>query len=279
MSIEMPEIKILAMQMNNLLVSKKIKDLQIKNYEKLQKIKFFNQDINEYGKLIGCSVRNITGRGTVIRISLTDSMNLLLAPEMGGELRYHETNDSLPKKFHLRIDFFDGTFFTVQLKGYGLVYAADDINLEKNYSYRRDFLQGVSPLEEEFTEDYLKKEVSTKDRSLKALMVGKEAIVVGFGNAGFQEIAYIAGLHPKKKSSTLTGKEKQALYRAIRKVTEARISKGGKDSFSDLFGTRGSHTPFIGGHLRDKNCPKCGTAIERLMFEGGPTYLCPSCQK
>ncbi|MFW9849376.1 MAG: DNA-formamidopyrimidine glycosylase family protein [Candidatus Thorarchaeota archaeon] len=279
LSIELPEVDILARQMNSELVSKHIEKTTIDNYEKLQKQTFFNKDISLYDRLNGCKIESVVGRGTVIRLKMNKNMNLLLAPEMGGELRYHPDRKDLPKKFHLLLDYKDGSAFSVRLKGYGLVLAASDGDLANVYSYNRDFLNGVSPLEVDYTLEYLTKILEERDKNLKTLLVGKEAVVVGFGNAGFQEIAYKAGIHPKRKSSTFTKAENKALYTAIMNVTESRIKKGGKDSFTDIYGKQGEHCPLIGGHLRDKPCPKCGTTIERLMFGGGPTYLCPSCQK
>ncbi|MFW9919446.1 MAG: DNA-formamidopyrimidine glycosylase family protein [Candidatus Thorarchaeota archaeon] len=278
MSIELPEIEILSKQMNEIMTSKSISDVRVENYEKLQNSSFFNKDTTTYSNLVGCKIREVTGRGTVIRIRMDKERNLLLAPEMGGELRLFSNEADMPKKYHLRVDFTDGSIFSIYLKGYGLVYASNDSNLSNVYSYNRDFLNGVSPLEEDYTLDYVKRALEEKDRNLKTLLVGKEAIVVGYGNAGFQEIAFDSGIHPKRKSSTLSITEKKALFKAIRRVTDMRIKQGGKDSFTDLFGNKGNHVPLIGGHLRDMACPKCGTIIERLMFGGGPTYLCPSCQ-
>ncbi len=278
MSIELPEIEILSKQMNEMMTSKTIAEVRVENYEKLQKTGFFNNDTTAYGNLVGGKIKEVMGRGTVIRIKMDKERNLLLAPEMGGELALLSVESNLPKKYHLRVDFTDGSIFSVYLKGYGLIYASNDSNLSNVYSYNRDFLNGVSPLEQDYTMDYVKRALEEKDRNLKTLLVGKEAIVVGYGNAGFQEIAYESGIHPKRKSSTLSPAEKKALYKAIKSVTDMRIKKGGKDSFIDLFGHQGKHVPLIGGHLRDKECPRCGTKIERLMFGGGPTYLCPSCQ-
>lgn len=279
MTIDLPEVEILTKQMKEILPTKKIKSVLVDNYQKLQKITFFNKDLSAYDELVGCKIKDITGRGTVIRTSMSSKMNLLLAPEMGGELRYHTSEETLPKKLHFRMDFTDDTLFTVRLKGYGLILATPDIELRNNYSYNRDFLNGVSPLEDNFTLEYLSAALDEKDKIFKTLMVGKEAVVVGFGNATFQEIAYKAKIHPKRKSSTFTKPEKRALHKAIIGVVGSRIKKGGKDSFTDLYGKKGKHTPFMGGHLRDKPCLKCGTIIERLMFGGGPTYLCPDCQK
>lgn len=279
LSIELPEIEILSGQMDNVLRAKVIEGVLVDNYVNLQKFKFFNADITDYDLLKGCEIKSVKGRGTVIRIQCDKSMNLLLAPEMGGDIRYHEKGEQLPKKLHLRVDFTDGSALTVSLKGFGLAYVANDDKLEQVYSYRRDFLEGVSPLEEKFTLDYVVEALEKKKKTLKTLMVGKEAIVVGLGNAGFQEIAYEAGIHPKKKSSSLKESEKKALHSAIRTVVESRIKNGGKVTFWDLFGKRGTHTPYMGGHMRNQPCPKCGTTIQRLAFQGGPTYLCPDCQK
>ncbi len=279
MSIELPEIKILSGQMDNVLRTKVIEDVLVDNYVNLQKFKFFNADITEYDHLKGCEIKSVQGRGTVIRIQCDRNMNLLLAPEMGGDIRYHEKGEQHPRKLHLRVNFTDGSGLTVSLKGFGLVYVANDDQLELVYSYNRDFLKGVSPLEESFTLDYIVESLQRNKKPLKTLMVGKEAIVVGLGNAGFQEIAYEAGIHPKKKSSSLKESEKKALHSAIRTVVESRIQRGGKSTFWDLFGKRGTHTPSMGGHMRDQPCPRCGTTIERLKFGGGPTYLCPTCQK
>jgi formamidopyrimidine-DNA glycosylase len=279
MSIELPEIMILSGQMDNVLRAKVIEDIVVDNYENLQKFKFFNADVAKYDLLKGCRIKSVKGRGTVIKIECDKNTNLLLAPEMGGDIRYYEKKENLPKKLHLRVDFTDGSCLTVSLKGFGLVYVASDDQLEEVYSYKRDFLKGVSPLEEDFTFEYMLEALERNKKTIKTLMVGKDAIVVGLGNAGFQEIAYEAGIHPKKRGSSLQESEKKALHSAIRTVVESRIRNAGKTTFWDLFGKRGTHTPSMGGHMRDRPCPRCGTTIERLSFEGGPTYLCPACQK
>ncbi|MDF1537842.1 MAG: hypothetical protein P1Q69_02960 [Candidatus Thorarchaeota archaeon] len=79
MSIELPEIEILSKQMNEALPSKKVKSIIIDNYDKLQKIGFFNKDITIYDELSGGSIESVSGRGTVIRVKMSKKMNLLLS--------------------------------------------------------------------------------------------------------------------------------------------------------------------------------------------------------
>ncbi|MFX0116351.1 MAG: zinc finger domain-containing protein, partial [Candidatus Hodarchaeota archaeon] len=147
------------------------------------------------------------------------------------------------------------------------------------YVYRRDFLQGISPLEEDFTLDYLSKALERKNRILKTVMIGKEAVLLGLGNSAFQEIVYKARIHPKRKASGLSMGEQATLYQAIRDVIGNRIRLGGKNEFKDLYGKQGSHKLLIGPHMKETPCPQCRTSIEKLQIVGGPTYYCPSCQK
>ncbi|MCG3218437.1 MAG: hypothetical protein H7643_05540, partial [Candidatus Heimdallarchaeota archaeon] len=53
MSIELPEIKILAKQMNEELGGKKIIKCTMQNYEKFQKIKCIDPNIEDYQLLVG----------------------------------------------------------------------------------------------------------------------------------------------------------------------------------------------------------------------------------
>ena len=217
---------------------------------------------------------------TVIRADLDNGMNLLLAPEYGGRVRLHTGEDTLPKEFHLRLGFTDGTVLSVRLTGMGLIYAVSDEGLREVYVYRRDFLGGVSPIDEKaFTFDYFSEALGERNKILKTLLVGKEAVIIGLGNSAFQEIAYRAKIHPKRKTSELGEREKHALYEAVREVISNRVRLGGKEEFMDLHGRAGGYTPFIGPHMKGQPCPEWGTIIEKMVLAGGPTYFCPSCQK
>jgi formamidopyrimidine-DNA glycosylase len=156
---------------------------------------------------------------------------------------------------------------------------APDSKLADVYVYKRDFLGGVSPLEKGFTFEYFSGALAESNKMLKLLFVGKAAVIVGFGNSAFQEIAYAAKVHPKKKSGDLDNSEKTALYAAVKEVVDRRLKGGGKDEFVDLYGQPGRHIPLVGPNMRDKPCPRCGTTIDKISLAGGPTYFCPTCQK
>lgn len=279
MSIELPEAQIIANQMSKELRGKTVESYALANYEKLQKATFINKRIEDFKELVGGKIDIVVSRGTVIRSDLDNDRNLLLAPEYGGIIRYWTDRNAAPKLTHLKLGFSDGTLLTVQLKGFGLIYMAPDSRLADVYVYKRDFLGGISPLDKDFTFDYFSTALAEANKMLKLLFVGKAAVIVGVGNSAFQEIAYAAKVHPKRKSLDLNDSEKKVLYAAAKEILDKRLRGGGKDEFVDLYGKPGTHVPVVGPNMRDKPCPRCGTTIDRISLAGGPTYFCPSCQK
>jgi formamidopyrimidine-DNA glycosylase len=279
MSVELAEAKILADQINKELKGKCVKSCILQNYERLQKIGMLNKDLTSFDKLVDGKFESAISRGNVIRVKFDNGMNLIIGPEYGGAIFYHADEKTVPKKFHLKIDFLDGTLLTVRLTSMGIIKALKDDELESSYVFKRDFnSERLSPLEEEFTVERFSKLLANKNKMLKAVLVGKDAVVVGLSNSAFQDIIYRAKLHPKRKTSELTTKEKQRLYEAIQLVINERIRLNGKDQFCDLYGNQGGYEPAMGPNMKQKNCPECGTPIEKLSHGGGHVYLCPTCQ-
>lgn len=144
----------------------------------------------------------------------------------------------------------------------------------------RDFnSERLSPTEKRFNIESFSKLLADNNRMLKAVLVGKEALVVGLSNSAFQDIIYRAKLHPKRKASKLKPEEKRRLYDAIKLVINERIRLNGKDQFYDLFRNQGGYKPAMGPNMKQKFCPECGTTIEKFRHGGGYIYLCPTCQQ
>jgi formamidopyrimidine-DNA glycosylase len=279
MSIELPEAKILAEQMNEELRGKRIKSYHLQDYERLQRIGMMDKDTKSFDQLVNGKIESVLSRGNVIRIKLSNGMNLILGPEYGGKIFYHTSEKTVPSKFHLKVDFSDDTALTVRLTSMGLINAVKDTDLERSYVYKRDFNPDVlSPIAKEFTSERFSKLLADNNRMLKSVLVGKDAVVVGLSNSAFQDILYRAGLHPKRKASELNIDERRALYDAIRLVLQERIRLNGKDQFHDLYGNQGGYTPAMGPNMKQETCPVCGTPIEKLSVGGGYVYLCPHCQ-
>ena len=277
MSIELPEARILADQLDEALSGKTVKSYDLKDVERMLRIGFINKDILEFNDLIGKTVEGATSRGNVIRVRLTDAMNLLLAPEYGGVVSFLPEGANVPK-YHLRLDFTDGSKLTTRITSMGLIYAVKDESLADSYMYKRDFLNGVSPVESDYTWGWFKDTIGGLNRQPKPLLVGKDAHLIGISNATFQDVIYRAGVHPKRRISDLSENELKRLYDNIKLVIDERLRLKGKHHFVDIYGTQGRYIPSMGPNMKEKSCPKCGTKIHKLAHGGGHVYLCPTCQ-
>jgi formamidopyrimidine-DNA glycosylase len=279
MSVEAPEARILAGQMNEVLPGKVVASCRLEDYERLQRMGFLNRDVSEFDQLRGGKVESVSSRGNVVRMKLDNGVNLIIGPEYGGRVHFHADEAGVPSKIHLRLDFTDDTVLTVRLTGMGVIKAVRDEDLGQSYVYRRDFSEKPSPLDEGFDFDSFSQLVSMRDRGMKSLLVGKEALVVGLSNSAFQDIIYRAGIHPKRRGSDLSEGERRALYDAVRLVVQERLWLGGKDQFLDLYQRRGAYVPAMGPQMKNRRCPKCGSDIEKMGVGGGQVYMCPECQK
>ena len=106
MSIELPEALILANQMKEVLIGKQLESYHVQNYERMQKVGFLNKNIKDFDQLLKGKIVSVNARGNVIRVELDNNMNLLIAPEYGGEILYHKDETKISKQYHLKIEFY-----------------------------------------------------------------------------------------------------------------------------------------------------------------------------
>ncbi|MCW3995148.1 MAG: hypothetical protein NWE98_03240 [Candidatus Bathyarchaeota archaeon] len=94
MSVELPEVYILANQMDRMLTGKQISNIILQNYQKLQSLGFINSCISDFLRLKGCIVESVVSRGSVLWVKFDNRMNLILAPEYGGKILYHSAGSN-----------------------------------------------------------------------------------------------------------------------------------------------------------------------------------------
>jgi formamidopyrimidine-DNA glycosylase len=279
MSIELPEAKILAEQMNQKLRDKRIKAYRLQDCEKLHKIGFINRDIKSFDQLVGRKVESVSSRGNTILVKLDGGMNIILNPEYGGEVFYHSSGSTVPQKFHLKLIFLDNSALTVRFTSMGGAHVLTDEELPNSYVFKRDFNPRIiSPIDADFSLDRFSKLLKENSRALKSVLVGKDAIIVGLSNSTFQDIIYRARLHPKRKASELNLTEQKALYNVINQVLQERMQLNGKDQFFDLYQKRGDYVPAMGPNMKNQKCKRCGTPVNELSLGGGKVFICPKCQ-
>lgn len=278
MSVELPEATILAEQLNNQVLGKQVKSCETQESKGLQRIGMLEPDLTVFDQLVDAQIETIISRGNVIVIKFDNKLDLIIGLEYGGEM-FHFQNAEDASSFHVKLVFTDNTALTVRLTSMGVIQLLDEDSLDMSYVYKRDFdLTKLSATDEDFSLQRFSALFSEKNKMLKAVLVGKNAIIVGISNSTFQDILYRAKLHPKHKASQLSAEETRRLFDSITFVINERIKLNGKEEFQDLNQKHGEYMPVMGPHMKEQYCPECGTIIQKLSHGGGHVYLCPSCQ-
>ncbi len=277
MSIELPEARIFAAQMQEVLPGKIIESFDTQDMNRMLLLAEGKEHLFDFKGVVGRTVEAVTARGNTIRVMLSGGFNVLHGPEYGGRIRLVADGEKVPK-YHLKLGFADGDILSMRNTGMGVIYALKDEHLPQAYLYKRDYLSSMSPIDPVFTWEKFKQLIGEENRQLKPLLVGKEAFLSGLSNSIFQDVLFRAKVHPKTKANTLSEEQLRGLYDGIHDVITQRLKLGGKNKFTDLYGNPGGYEAAMGPNYKDKTCPNCGTPIKKLAHGGGHVYLCPSCQ-
>ena len=145
-------------------------------------------------------------------------------------------------------------------------------------------LLGPDALDPRLTAAVFERLLAARRGMLKPLLLNQR-FLAGLGNIYVDEALFEAGLHPQRQCATLTAAERKRLYRAVRRVLRRGIRRGGTSlgggeaNFYSVAGRRGRNQDRLNVFRRQgEPCPRCGTAIERIMVGQRGTHLCPRCQ-
>jgi len=268
---ELPEITVIARQMNHEIKGKRIADIEAKQPKNL------NMPVSQFVKTAkGKTVNNVSSKGKWIFIKLDPSYYMLINRGMNADILYFTPNQKLPPKYQFRLTFSDKSGFTVQFQWFGYIHLVPEKDLTK---HKLTAKLGTSPTDENFTLENFKKLLANKKARIKNFLLNQKNIA-GIGNVYIQDILFKAKLHPNRKISTLSEKEINNLYNAIQKILNQSIQLGGLTYEKDFYGKKGKLTidEFLVGYKTGKPCPKCKTPIEKTKTGSTSSYICPKCQ-
>jgi len=106
-----------------------------------------------------------------------------------------------------------------------------------------------------------------------------QALLPGVGNIQASEALFRARIDPRRKSSSLTGREASALADAILSSMRESIAReeGPEISYVE---EPGAENPFLVYAREGERCPRCRRAtIRRVVQAQRSTYFCPRCQR
>jgi formamidopyrimidine-DNA glycosylase len=221
-------------------------------------------------RLIGQKITKIERRGKYLIFDLSGGEVLIIHLKMTGSLLLEPPERFIRAIIHLD----DGTkIYFRDPRKFGVTWLVENKNAIINKL-------GPEPLETDFTPKLLARRLSQRTAPIKALLFDQK-FIAGIGNMYADEALFGARIHPLRPGKSLSPEEIKRLHRAIKQILSAAITNKGA-SVQNYFRPDGqigtAHFEFRVAHGRGKDCPRCGTAIERILVRNRGSYFCPRCQ-
>jgi formamidopyrimidine-DNA glycosylase len=224
--------------------------------------------------LIGQKILGISRRGKYMIVSLSSPDYLILHLKMTGSLLVQRSAEEPPKFTRAIIHLDDGkSVFFRDPRKFGAMRLVRDPD-------RIIGKLGPEPLEADFTPEILAERLANRKAPMKAVLCDQN-IIAGIGSMYADEALFATGIHPMRSADSLSKKEINRLYEAIRRILQTAIENKGAsvNTYYRPDGSKGSaHYEFKVAHCGGKSCVVCGKPVERIVVRGRGSYYCPNCQ-
>ncbi|WP_372796120.1 bifunctional DNA-formamidopyrimidine glycosylase/DNA-(apurinic or apyrimidinic site) lyase [Pontiella sp.] len=222
----------------------------------------------------GRSIDSISRVGKWLMFALSSGQTLMVHLRMAGSF-------SLEQGSHDRI--------VVELSGGQTLYYRDTRKFGrwKLVDDPQLILQALGPdaLTRSFSRDYFSKQMKRRGRSVKPTLLD-QSVVAGLGNIYVDEALWYAGIHPERRSDSLSDEELGNLFRAIKKVLRQGIKNrgtslgDGKTNYRQVDGDSGENRGEVKAYGKSGTpCSRCKTPLEKIVVAQRGTTFCPACQR
>ena len=209
----------------------------------------------------------------------TDTHYLLSHLRMEGKYFLKKQDDPLEKHEHVEILFEDGMSMRYHdTRKFGRMKL---VKKEELYEFEGIKKQGIEPISDKLTKEYLFSKISKKTLPIKTILLD-QTIISGLGNIYADEVLFDAGISPFKKGKDITSDECCKIISNTRIVLDKAIEEGGTTirSYTSEEGVSGLFQNNLNVHKREnEKCKECGFVIVREKINGRSSYYCPNCQK
>ena len=271
---ELPEVETVRRKLEKIVVGKRIDRVfvyynNIIEYPGIEEFccKIKNERINKidrYGKWL---------------IFVLDDYYLLSHLRMEGKYFYKSSDEEILKHEHVVFRFDDGSELRyMDVRKFGKMWLIEKDDIKSVGPFKE---MGLEPWDERLDSNYLLDKYKNKRLPIKSTLLD-QSIIVGIGNIYADEILFLSGISPLKKSNALVEGEVNLIIKNTREVLEKAIKKGGSTirSYASVDGVHGLFQQELYVHTKaGSKCFKCGSIIEKTKVGGRGTYYCPLCQK
>jgi formamidopyrimidine-DNA glycosylase len=296
---ELPELEIIRTVLARELLGKKIKTVTVTNGKVVRR----HKAAREFRVLLeGRTIKSASRLGLNIVFALDNRSHLIITPGPTGELL--RGGPKVPKPKHTLVMITTQTGEEIRFidaSGAGEMWVDEptvegqEITLSRfarlsvggdGLSLRRAApslaLIGIDPLEDQVGWDRLAAVLRSRSVPVKSLLMD-QSIVAGLGTLYVDEICFAAGLRFDRLSDSLSVIEIRRLHRSITEIVADALKYSGTSNtefpFVDPAGETGRYQDHLNVAGRaGETCKECRTPIEKVTFEGHPTWFCPKCQ-
>jgi len=262
---ELPEVETIARKLSPILTGREIRSVDLRWKRSLS-----TPTPSEFQKqLCGQHIERISRRGKFLRLYLSHDQ-LLIHLRMSGDL-YTADATRLPEKHDRMILGLSGDLSLIfnDTRKFGRIWLTSDPT---------HVLGGLGPepLDDDFNPKLFFDRLHDRHRQLKPLLLD-QTFLAGMGNIYTDEALHIAGLHPRRRSDSLTEQEATSLWQSIRNVLQEGIRRNGASI--DWVYRGGDFQNYFRVYGREgEACPVCKTSIEKMIVGQRSTHICPVCQ-
>ncbi|MCI5045275.1 MAG: bifunctional DNA-formamidopyrimidine glycosylase/DNA-(apurinic or apyrimidinic site) lyase [Aquisalinus sp.] len=246
-------------------------------------------------RLIGWRVSSLERRAKYLLLHLTSGETLIIHLGMTGRFFIEKQGDdgapgdfyyalnNIPAHDHVvfHLDLGEGGFARVtynDVRRFGFMDLVETDRLLESSHFAG---MGPEPLGNQFSEAALSEALAGRKTPVKQALLDQR-IVAGLGNIYVCEALYRAGISPRRKAASVSGKRAARLAPAIRDVLSEAIAAGGS-TLRDYAGANGElgyfQHNFSVYDREGQACNTCGTSVQRIVQSGRSTFFCGTCQR
>jgi formamidopyrimidine-DNA glycosylase len=272
---ELPEVETVVRGLREPLVGRRIVSVRF------GKTDFIDDPIALGERLPGSKIARVERYGKFVTLALEplaseqSEFYFLIHLGMTGQLMSRSPYEPVAAHTHAFVELDDGRELRyTDIRRFGRMLLVSESDKEKFHGQL-----GRDPLE--ISEKEFITEFSTRNARVKALLLN-QSVLRGMGNIYTDESLWRARIHPARLAANLQTHQLKALYKAMRDVLSTAIRLRGS-SISDYLDAEGLPGDYQSRHRvygrAGKPCPRCKTAIRRIVVAGRGTYFCPRCQQ
>lgn len=227
----------------------------------------------------GKTIAAIRRRGKFIVFDFDQGGHLLIHLRMSGRLRVGACAEPRSKHDHVILSLSDHRQLRFHdTRKFGRFYLVHDTDPVLGHL-------GPEPLDPSFGAAEFAERLRSRCRMIKPLLLD-QSFIAGLGNIYVDEALWDARIHPCKIAAELDNPTARSLYRSIRKVLRRGLKNmgttlgSGQTNFFSIAGRNGHNREELKVFRRTgSDCPRCRTAIKRIVVGQRSTHICERCQK